>query len=113
MKATSFIFPGLLAAGSASAATNLIVIGNQSPSQFPLFGAMSISSQANLVVLIGLVIGLVHLFFPRVCWWFKWGWRFANSEPSALWLFFERAGGVIILAAAVFAFYLINFMPRH
>ena len=101
LMATAF---GLLAVGSASAATNLIVIGHaDTPSPLGhFFNHYGIPWKVYLVPLIVFAIGIFHFFCPRACWYFKWGWRFADSEPSNLWLFFERAGGILIMGFAIF-----------
>jgi hypothetical protein len=112
MKTFSLILLGLLAAGSASAVTNIIVIGDSRPPMAHTYFGPSINYANIALILFFFLIGMFHLFFPRVCWWFKWGWRFADSEPSALWLFFERAGGVVIIAITLLVVYLMNFAPK-
>jgi len=45
-----------------------------------------------------MAIGLVQVCFPRVGWWLKYGWQFRDApEPSGLWLFFARFGGLLII----------------
>lgn len=101
---------GLLAVSSASAATNLVVIGNPSTQSAHghFFNRYGLPWQVQLLPLFILMVGIFHLFYPRTCWWFKWGWRFADSEPSELWLFCERAGGVIAIGFAIFICLAVN-----
>jgi hypothetical protein len=85
----------------ASAATNLILTGGATTQASPVFTGSSVPWQANFIPLAVLMVGLAHLFYPRMGWWLKYGWKFGDSvEPSALWLFFERLGGILIIGAA-------------
>jgi hypothetical protein len=95
-----------LAPAAASAAESLIYNGHASENT-KVFHAGP--WQANLVPLVILIIGLGHLLYPRVAWWFKWGWRFQDPpEPSTLWLFGERLGGAVTIIVAVILFGVIN-----
>lgn len=56
-------------------------------------------------------LGLINLFFPRLVWFLKMGWRFrGRTEPSALWIFFSRLWGLII-AAVCFYFAVTLYAP--
>ena len=109
MRRLSLISIGVLVGQSALAMTNLVLVGNNSQQTKHFFGNQPVPWQANIVPLFILIIGIVHLFYPRVGWWLKYGWQFSGSvDPSALWLFFERVGGIFIIGMAVFVFCMIN-----
>jgi hypothetical protein len=105
MKKVFLVLSVFAAALPALAVDNLIIIGHGSTPPSRAFGSQPPSWLPYLIPLIFLLAGLVHLFYPRVGWWFKYGWRFGGSvEPSSLWLFFERLGGVILIGVSVLLF---------
>jgi hypothetical protein len=109
MKKLAAILAGVFGSHTLFAVTNLILIGNGNTQSSRCFHGQLVPWQANLIPLVILIAGVVHLFCPRMCWYFKWGWRFGGSvEPSAIWLFFERLGGVFITVIAVYIFLMIN-----
>ena len=94
---------------TAQAADSLVLKGDGGQHSS---GFTPVAWQIDLVPLVILIVGLGHLFYPRVAWYFKWGWRFQDSEPSALWLFCERLGGGFIIAVALGLFLVINGVIR-
>jgi hypothetical protein len=102
---TLSIFSGEMVATSMRAADSLVLKGGSGQRSG---GFTPVPWQIDLVPLVILLVGVGHLFWPRVAWWFKWGWRFQDSEPSTLWLFCERLGGVFIIAIAVGLFLVMN-----
>lgn len=94
---------------AALAVDNLIVTGHGSTPPSQVFGNQPPGWLPYIIPLIFLLAGLVHLFYPRVGWWLKYGWQFDGSvEPSAFWLFCERLGGVILIGVAGFILYSVN-----
>ena len=106
---TLSILPAFTVVTTARAADSLVLKGDGG---HPSSGITPVPWQFDLVPLAILLVGLGHLFYPRVAWYFKWGWRFQDSEPSALWLFCERLGGGFIIAVAVGLFLVINGVIR-
>ena len=105
MKFLASIFAVVLSGQTLIAATNLIYVGDGKPSPVHVSSGQSVPWQANLVPLCILLVGLGHLFYPRVAWWFKYGWKFSGDiGPSALWLFCERLGGFAAVVVAVVIF---------
>lgn len=57
------------------------------------------------------LICLLHVFFPRMFWFFSKGWMFRGDvEPSSTWLAFTQLGGVV--GAIIFG-YVIYMMTHH
>jgi len=88
-------------------------------SPFALSGAMkeTMSSAASKWITPALIpwgilfICLLHVFFPRMFWFFSRGWMFRGDvEPSSMWLFFTRLGGVV--GTIIFG-YVIYMMTHH
>ena len=46
-----------------------------------------------------LAVGAWNTFAPRMAWYFSYGWRFRNAEPSDAALAFQSIGGVVFLLA--------------
>ena len=46
-----------------------------------------------------LAVGAWNTFAPRMAWYFSYGWRFRNAEPSDAALAFQGVGGVVFLLA--------------
>ena len=91
----SVLLSGLAAQVAEAQTTNLIVIGNsntriaQSTATLPW--------QLQCVFGLMLILGLIQCFYPRVGWWLKFGWQFREApEPSMLWLFVTRLGGLFV-----------------
>jgi hypothetical protein len=56
-------------------------------------------------------ICLLHIFFPRMFWFFSKGWMFRGDvEPSSTWLAFTQLGGVV--GVIIFG-YVIYMMTHH
>ncbi len=52
-----------------------------------------------------MLLGLLHLAFPKAAWYISYGWRYKDAEPSDAALIFARIGGV---AAMILGFLLLG-----
>ena len=105
MKRNSLILLGLLSSQFAFAVTNLVIIGRGNAPTNTSFGDRPPPWLPYVIPSIFLVAGLVNIIFPRFGWWLKWGWQFKDApEPSGLWIFGERCGGVILIVIAIAVF---------
>lgn len=101
------ILPVLLMATSlhAMAVTNLIIIGQPASHPVPPLSFRALNLVPYVPSLAVAVAGLIHLFYPGFLWKLKMlgkNWEFADSaEPSDLWLFFTRVGGVFLLGLSM------------
>lgn len=43
-----------------------------------------------------LLLGIVHLAFPRKMWELQYGWRYENAEPTDVALQVEAISGLVI-----------------
>ncbi|OFW75576.1 MAG: hypothetical protein A2201_11765 [Alicyclobacillus sp. RIFOXYA1_FULL_53_8] len=50
-----------------------------------------------------LLIGLLHVFFPKASWYTSIGWKLRDAEPSDTYLTLSRVGGVIASLVAIIA----------
>lgn len=61
-----------------------------------------------LIPLIFFLAGIIQFFYPRISWrlkMFSRNWEFADPvEPSGLWLFFARVGGLVMIGFSVMLF---------
>lgn len=97
-KTSALIFVVMLLSTAGWAATNFIMVGGGSTQPNPASHRSIAPWQVQGVVGVVMALGLVHMLFPRVGWWFKYGWQFRDApEPSGLWLFFARLGGLLIV----------------
>ena len=46
-------------------------------------------------------VGAVNFFHPELPFYLKYGWRFANAEPSDIYLTFTKIGGAIVAVAGL------------
>ena len=83
------------------AATNIILSGGGTQPSAARLHSVTAPWQAQLIAGLFIAVGLMYVFWPRVGWWLKVGWQFREApEPSGLWLFFARFGGLLIVLAA-------------
>jgi hypothetical protein len=89
----------------ALAVTNLIIIGHPSSQPAPPLNFRGLNLVPYVPSLVMAVGGLIHLFYPGFIWKLKMfgqRWEFADSaEPSDLWLFFTRLGGIFLIGLSV------------
>lgn len=52
--------------------------------------------------LLAIAIGAFSAASPRTAWYWSYGWRYKDAEPSDLALSAERVGGVIAIVVGVF-----------
>jgi hypothetical protein len=108
------IFGGafIFMASSGFAATNLVLAGGGTASSAKNFGAQPPVWLSYLIPGIFLVAGLIQLFYPRIAWSLKMfasRWEFADPvEPSGLWIFCARIGGLILIGLSVWFFIILR-----
>ena len=98
----------LVAGQSVLAVTNLTLVGGKSLYPGNSFGNQPPTWLPYLFPAIFILAGIIHFLFPRLVWWLKMfgkNWEFDEpAEPSSLWLFFARLGGLVMIGFGVFLF---------
>ncbi|PTX95184.1 hypothetical protein DB345_12920 [Spartobacteria bacterium LR76] len=62
---------------------------------------------------LGLLLGVIGLFFPKAIWWLREGWKFRDAEPSNTALIITRIGSLLATGMAVALLYMfIYVLPR-
>lgn len=57
----------------------------------------------GFMVAVFVVLGLVSIVSPKTSWWLSNGWKVSGgTEPSSFSLWVYRAGGIVLLLAAIF-----------
>jgi hypothetical protein len=87
------------------AMTNLVLVGGQ-----PIHASTTLGDRAPvwlpyLFPLIFFLAGVIQFFYPRIAWKLKMlgkRWEYdGEMEPSGLWLFFVRLGGLGMVGLSV------------
>ncbi len=62
---------------------------------------------------LGLILGVIGLFFPKAIWWLREGWKFRDAEPSHTALIITRIGSLLATGMSVALLYMfIYVLPR-
>jgi hypothetical protein len=113
MKKMVWILSGCLTTFSALATDSLILTGGKSAYQANASDSALKSLAPYLIPACLIIGGLVNLIFPRFGWWLKWGWQFKDPpDPSGLWLFGERLGGLLLIGIGIAVLYGFNFVKH-
>ena len=64
------------------------------------------SSKNIVVILLLIIIGILNVTSPYTAWYWEYGWRFKEAEPSDSALLLNRCAGVLCLIIALFMIFI-------